>query len=64
MVSDRNHELEKKEQIPNEFNEEQTLRIIRKQDQIPDEGRSKTVNDMPSVAALVQLLKDFEFPAY
>jgi Protein of unknown function (DUF2795) len=64
MVSDRNHELEKKEQIPNEFNEEQTLRIIRKQDQIPGEGRSKTVNDMPSAAALAQLLKDFEFPAY
>jgi hypothetical protein len=64
MVSDRNHELEKKEQIPNEFNEEQTLRIIRKQDQIPGEGRSKTVNDIPSAAALAQLLKDFEFPAY
>jgi Protein of unknown function (DUF2795) len=64
MVSDRNHELKKKEQIPNEFNEEQTLRIIRKQDQIPGEGRSKTVNDMPSAAALAQLLKDFEFPAY
>jgi Protein of unknown function (DUF2795) len=64
MVSDRNHELEKKEQIPNEFNEEQTLRIIRKQDQIPGEGRSKTVNDMPNAAALAQLLKDFEFPAY
>jgi Protein of unknown function (DUF2795) len=64
MVSDRNHELEKKEQIPNEFNEEQTLRIIRKQDQIPGEGRSKTINDMPSAAALAQLLKDFEFPAY
>jgi Protein of unknown function (DUF2795) len=64
MVSDRNHELEKKEQIPSEYNEEQTLRIIRKQDQIPGEGRSKTVNDMPSAAALAQLLKDFEFPAY
>jgi Protein of unknown function (DUF2795) len=64
MVSDRNHELEKKEQIPSEYNEEQTLRIIRKQDQIPGKGRSKTVNDMPSAAALVQLLKDFEFPAY
>jgi Protein of unknown function (DUF2795) len=65
MVSDRNHELQKKEQIPSEYNEEQTLRIILKQDQIPGEGRrSKTVNDMLSAAALAQLLKDFEFPAY
>jgi Protein of unknown function (DUF2795) len=65
MVSDRNHKLQKKEQIPSEYNEEQTLRVIRKQDQIPGEGRrSKTVNDMPSAAALARLLKDFEFPAY
>jgi hypothetical protein len=65
MVSDWNHELEKKEQIPNEYNEEQTQRIIRKQDQIPGERRrSKTVNDIPSAAALARLLKDFEFPAY
>jgi hypothetical protein len=59
-----NHKPQKKEQIPSEYNEEQTLRIMRKQDQIPGEGRSKTVNDMLSVAALAQLLKDFEFPAY
>jgi hypothetical protein len=59
------HKLQKKEQIPSEYNEEQTLRIIRKQDQIPGEGRrSKTINDMPGAAALAQLLKDFEFPAY
>src|SRR5215204_5486874 len=38
-----NNKLQKKEQIPTEYNEEQTLRIIRKQDQIPGEGRrSKT----------------------
>jgi hypothetical protein len=60
-----NHNLEKKEQIPSEYNEEQTLRIIRKQDQVPGEGRrSKTINDMQSAAALAQLLKDFEFPAF
>jgi hypothetical protein len=65
MVSVWNPKREKKEQIPSEYNEEKTLRIIRKQDQIPGEGRrSKTVNDMPSAAALAQLLKDFEFPAY
>jgi hypothetical protein len=65
MISVWNRKLQKKEQIPSEYNEEQTLRIIRKQDQIPGEGkRSKTVNDMPSAAALAQLLTDFEFPAY
>ena len=59
-----NDKLQKKEQIPTEYNEEQTLRIIRKQDQIPGEGRrSKTINDMPNTAALAQLLKDLEFPA-
>ena len=59
-----NNKLQKKEQIPTEYNEEQTLRIIRKQDRIPGEGRrSKTINDMPNTAALAQLLKDLEFPA-
>jgi hypothetical protein len=59
-----NNKLQKKDQIPTEYNEEQTLRIIRKQDQIPGEGRrSKTINDMPNTAALAQLLKDLEFPA-
>jgi hypothetical protein len=60
-----NNKLQKKEQVPSEYNEEQTLRIIRKQDQIAGEGRrSKTVNDMPSAAELARLLKDFEFSAY
>jgi hypothetical protein len=59
-----NNKLQKKEQIPTEYNEEQTLRVIRKQDQIPGEGRrSKTINDMQNNAALAQLLKDLEFPA-
>jgi hypothetical protein len=57
MVSDWNHKLQKKEQIPSEYDEEQTLRIIRKQDQIPGEGRrSKTVNDMPSAAYLTEII--------
>jgi hypothetical protein len=60
-----NHKLQKKEQISGEYNEEQTLRIIRKQDRIPSEGkRSKTINDMPNAAALALLLRDFEFPAH
>jgi hypothetical protein len=51
-------------QIPTEYNEEQTLRFIRKQDQIPGEGkRSKTINDTPNTAALAQLVKDLDFPA-
>jgi hypothetical protein len=59
-----NNKLQKKEQIPTEYNEEQTLRVIRKQDQIPGEGRrSKTINDMQNTAELAQLLKDLEFPA-
>ena len=59
-----NNKLQKKEQIPTKYNEEQTLRVIRKQDQIPGEGRrSKTINDMQNTAALAQLLKDLEFPA-
>ena len=63
-INNINNKLHKKEeQIPTEYNEEQTLRIIRKQDQIPGEGRrSKTINDMPSTVALAQLLKDLEFP--
>ena len=56
--------LEKKQQIPTEYNEEQTLRVIRKQDQITGETRSKTVNDFPYTAAIAQILKDLEFPAY
>ena len=59
-----NNRLQKKEQIPTEYNEEQIVRIIRKQDQISGEGRrSKTLNDVPSTAALAHLLKDLEFPA-
>lgn len=63
-IKRKNNRLEKKEQIPTEYNEEQTLRVIRKQDQIPGERRrSKTVNDIQNTAALAQLLKNLEFPA-
>jgi hypothetical protein len=60
---DRISELEKKQQIPTEYNEEQTLRAIRKQEQISGETRSKTINDFPYTAAIAQVLKDLEFPA-
>jgi hypothetical protein len=56
-------ELERKQQIPTEYNEEQTLRTIRKQEQINGETRSKTINDFPHTAAIAQVLKDLEFPA-
>jgi len=60
---ERMSKLEKKQQIPTEYNEEQTLRIIRKQEQIDGETRNKTINDFPSTAAIAQVLKDLEFPA-
>src|ERR671931_1451995 len=55
--------LEKKQQIPTEYNEDQTLRAIRRQDKVIGETRSKTVNDFPYTAAIAQVLKDLEFPA-
>jgi Protein of unknown function (DUF2795) len=58
-----NNKLEKKQQIPTEYNEEQTLRVIRKQDRITGEDRSKIINDFPYAAAIAQVLKDLEFPA-
>jgi hypothetical protein len=62
-IKKKNNRLQK-EQIPTEYNEEQTLRVIRKQDQIPGERRrSKTINDIQNTAALAQLLKDLGFPA-
>ena len=53
----------KREQIPTEYNEEQTQRTLRKQDQVQGEQRDKTVSDFPQAAALAQVLKDLEFPA-
>jgi|ERR671931_676612 hypothetical protein len=61
--STSNKKAEKVEQIPTEYNEEQTLRTIRKQSRIKGEARSKTINDFPYAAAIAQVLKDLEFPA-
>lgn len=60
---DNINKLEKRQQIPTEYNEEQTLRVIRKQDQIAGEARNKTINDFPYAATIAQALKDLEFPA-
>ncbi|HEX6281750.1 MAG TPA: DUF2795 domain-containing protein [Nitrososphaera sp.] len=51
------------EQIPTEYNEEQTLRAVRKQSQIPGGRKEKTINDFPQAAAVGQILKDLDFPA-
>ena len=51
------------EQIPTEYNEEQTLRAVRKQSQISGERKEKTINDFPKAAAVGQILKDLDFPA-
>ncbi|HKG71999.1 MAG TPA: DUF2795 domain-containing protein [Nitrososphaeraceae archaeon] len=50
------------EQIPTEFNEEQTLRAVRKQTQIPGERKEKTINDFPKAAGVGRILKDLDFP--
>ena len=51
------------EQIPTEYTEEQTLRVVRKQSQTPGERKERTINDFPKAAALGQILKDLDFPA-
>jgi Protein of unknown function (DUF2795) len=51
-----------KDQIPTEYNEEQTQRVIRKQHRISGEGRDKTIYDFPYAAAVAQVLKDLDFP--
>jgi Protein of unknown function (DUF2795) len=51
------------EQIPTEYNEEQTLRAVRRQSQISGERKEKTINDFPKAAALGQIFKDLDFPA-
>lgn len=56
-------ERENREQIPTEFNAEQTQRTLRRQDRVEGEQREKTVSDFPSAAALGQVLKDLDFPA-
>ena len=49
-------------QIPTEYNEEKTLRIIRKQNEIPGESRTKTLNDLTTAVEIAQILKDLSFP--
>lgn len=56
-------ESDHSEQIPTEYNEGQTLRAVRKQNQIPGERKEKTINDFPKSAAVGQILKDLDFPA-
>jgi hypothetical protein len=59
-----NNKLTKKlkKQIPTEYNQERTLRIIRKQNEIPGESRAKTLNDLISAVEIGQVLKDLNFP--
>src|SRR5215813_934 len=52
-----------KDQIPTEYNEEQTLRVIRKQHGLSGEARDKTIYDFPYTAAVAHILKDVHFPA-
>ncbi len=59
----RSEHLHPEEQIPTEYTEEQTLRVVRKQSQIPGERKERTINDFPKAAALGQILKDLDFPA-
>jgi hypothetical protein len=51
-----------KNQIPTEYNQERTLRIIRKQNEIPGENRTKTLNDLATAVKIEQVLKDLSFP--
>src|SRR5919108_1834048 len=51
------------EGIPTEYNEEQTLRFLRRQNSVAGEERVKTVADIPIAATLAQVLKDLVFPA-
>ena len=62
IVNTRNKRQMKNEQIPSEYNEDETLRVLRKQNKVPGETRSKTIYDFPKTAAIGQILKDLEFP--
>jgi uncharacterized protein DUF2795 len=59
MSSKREHP----EQVPTEYNKENTLKALRDQEHVAGEKRDKTVTDFPKAAAVGQLLKDLEFPA-
>jgi hypothetical protein len=56
-------QIKKDEQIPTEYNEVNTLRVIRKQNRIPGQRRDKVINDFPNAAAIAQILKNLDFPA-
>ena len=56
-------ERESREQIPTDYNEEQTQRTLRRQDRVQGEQRDKTVSDFPQAAAVGQVLKEMNFPA-
>jgi hypothetical protein len=51
-----------KDQIPTEYNEEQTQRILQKQHGIAGEARDKTIYDFPYAGAIARILKDLDFP--
>jgi hypothetical protein len=51
-----------KNQIRTEYNQERTLRIIRKQNEILGESRTKTSNDLTIAMEIGQVLKDLSFP--
>jgi hypothetical protein len=51
-----------KNQTPTEYNQERTLRIIRKQNEIPGESRTKTLNDLTTAVEIGQVLKYLNFP--
>jgi hypothetical protein len=57
-----NNSIQQKNQIPTEFNEEQTQRVIRKQHTISGEARDKTIYDFPYTATIARVLKDLDFP--
>jgi hypothetical protein len=63
MANAKNKKQVEKEQIPTEYNEDDILRVLRKQNKVRGEARSKTINDFPKTAAIGDLLKDLEFPA-
>lgn len=50
-------------QIPTDNNEAQTQKVIQEQNTIQGEQRNENVKDMPTAAAVADILKDMEFPA-
>jgi hypothetical protein len=50
------------QQIPTEYNEEQILRYLRRQNRVHGQERVKTINNIPIAATLAQVSKDLVFP--